>query len=290
MVLRVVDGDRRPAGRVYRAWFEKTFGICKPAQCWIRRESFFQMTMFELPEGTINYRFKDIPQWAKDAKDLGVGAVQISGWHLGGHDNGYPYYIVDLRLGTWQELADGIEACHKMGLKVFFFVNYQQAMIDSDWYKKELIKYREYGPDGGGTWKVGWGMGTLWARMDHPKLMTKVDPAFPQYRKIIVDQFAKLAQIGGDGVHVNKMFPCEIDYNPNLPMGPDIGPWEGAIQLTKEVFAACRKHNPDWAMSFECNWDRMLQFSDASWWVGNQRITRAGLSRACRNLARRRGL
>ena len=57
-------------------------------------------------------------------------------------------------------------------------------------------------------------------------------------------------------------------------MGPDVAPWEGAILLTHEVFAACRKYNPDWAMSFECNWDRLLQFSDASWWVGNEHITR----------------
>ena len=133
-------------------------------------------------------------------------------------------------------------------------------------------------------------MGTLWGRMGHPKLMTKADPAFPQYRKIIVDQFAKLAQIGADGVHVDKMFPAAIDYNPNLPMSPDTAPWEGAILLTKEVFAACRKYNPDWAMSFECNWDRMLQFSGATWWVGNQRITRRSLPRECRDVADRVGL
>ena len=104
--------------------------------------------------------------------------------------------------------------------------------------------------------------------------MTGADPAFPEYRKILVDMFEKLAKIGADGVHVDKMFPVAIDYNPNLPMSPDTGPWEGAILLTKEVMAACRKHNPDWAMSFECNWDRMLQFTGATWWVGNQLITR----------------
>jgi hypothetical protein len=70
------------------------------------------------------------------------------------------------------------------------------------------------------------------------------------------------------------MFPVALDYNPKLPMTPDAGPWEGAILLTNEVMAACRKHNPDWAMSFECNWDRMLQFTGATWWVGNQLITR----------------
>jgi hypothetical protein len=57
-------------------------------------------------------------------------------------------------------------------------------------------------------------------------------------------------------------------------MSPDTAAWEGAIQLTKEIMRDCRQANPDWCMSFECNWDRMLQFGDATWWVGNQRITR----------------
>jgi len=275
VVLRVVDGDWRAAGQVYRSWFEKTFGICKPSDCWIRRESFFQDTMFKLPEGTINYRFKDIPHWAKDAKDHGINSVMISGWHLGGHDNGYPHYVVDPDLGTWKELERGIKACHKMGVKVYFFVNYQPVMIDSDWYKNELVKYRDQNPDGNPYWIAGWGMGTLWARMGHPKLMVSADPAFPEYRKIIVDQFVRLAQIGGDGIHVDKMYPDPFDFNPDAPMSPDTASWEGAILLTKEVLGACRKYNPSWAMSFECNWDRVLQFGDATWWFGNQKITRA---------------
>jgi hypothetical protein len=274
VVLRVIDGDWHAAGKVYREWFEKTFGICKPSQCWIRRESFFQMAMFGLPEGTICMKYTDIPQWAKDAKDHGVNSLMISGWQHGGHDNGYPDYTPDLRLGTWKELEDGIKACHELGMKVYFFVNYQQVMLDSDWYKSELNKYREWGPNGETTWNVGWGMGTLWARMDHPKRMTGADPAFPQYRKIIVDQFEKLASIGADGVHVDKMFPAALDFNPDIPLSPDTATWEGAILLTREVFAACRKHNADWAMSFECNWDRMVEFTGATWWVGNQLVTR----------------
>lgn len=276
VVLRVIDGDWRAAGRLYRAWFEKTVGIMPPSENWIRRESFFQFTMFMLPEGTINYRFRDIPQWAKDAKDHGINSVQISGWNVGGHDNGYPDYTPDPRLGTWQELEEGIKACHDMGLKVYFFVNYQPVMIESDWYKKELHKYHEWaGPEGGVTWNIGWPMGTLWGRMGHPKRMVWADPAFPQFRKIIVDQFVKLAQIGADGVHVDKMYPSAMDFNPDLPMSPDTATWEGPIVLTKEVLAACRKYNPDWAMSFECSWDRLVQFGGATWWYGNQRITRA---------------
>ena len=274
VVVAFVPGDWREAAKVYRRWFIDTFGIPAPEDDWIRRQSFFLMTMFMLPEGTINYTFKDIPRWARSAKEHGIIAVQISGWQQGGHDNGYPDYTPDARLGTWEELEEGIRACHEMGLNVYFFANYQPMMVDSEWYKRDLSKYREMGPGGGYTWMAGWGMGTLWARMGHPKLMTWADCGFPEYRKIIVDQFAKLARIGADGVHVDKVYPSAIDYNPDIPMGPDTSTWEGTILLTKEIMAECRRYNPDWAMSFECNWDRLIQFGGATWWVGNQIVTR----------------
>ena len=274
VVLKLVNGDWRAAGRVYRAWFQQAFGITQPANCWLRNQSFFLFSMFMLPEGTIEFRYRDIPKWAAAAKACGIDSVQISGWHMGGHDNGYPYYVPDPRLGTWKELEHGIRACHRMGLKVYFFVNYGQAMIDSDWFKRELYKYREMDANGHDTRDDGWGMGTLWARMGHPKLMAWMDLSFPEFRKIIVEDFVKLARIGADGVHVDKLFPTGIEYNPGIAMSPDTASWEGAIQLTKEVMSACRKVRPDWAMSFECNWDRMLQFTDATWWVGNQLITR----------------
>jgi len=274
VVLRFVEGDWRAAGHVYREWFVDTFGLARPEEDWIRQQSFFLMTMFMLPEGTINFTFRDIPRWARSAKRHGLEAVQISGWQQGGHDNGYPDYTIDPRLGTWDELAAGIRACHNMGLKVYFFVNYQPMMVDSSWYKDELSRYREMRADGGHTWMAGWGMGTLWARMGHSKLMTWADLGFPEYRRIIVDQFARLAEIGADGVQVDKMFPSAVDHNPDIPLSPDTSTWQGAILLTQEIMSECRRHNPDWAMSFECSWDRMLQFGCATWWVGNQLITR----------------
>ncbi len=275
VVVKVVDGTWQEAGSVYREFFTRTFGLADPGKDWIRKESFFVFTMFMLPEGTINYTFKDIPRWAKAARDNGVNAVQISGWETCGHDNGLPYYTPDPRLGTWKDLEEGIRACHEMGVKVFFFVNYQEVTLDTRWYRDELAKYREWNENGDLTWKVGWGYGSLWGRIGYPRLMTRADLGFPQFRKIITDQFEALARIGADGVHVDKMFPVFLSFNPDSPMSPDMTTWEGAILLSKEVFAACRKHNPNWAMSFECNWDRMLQFGGCTWWVNNQPFTRA---------------
>ena len=273
VVLRFHDGSWNDAGKIYREWFIKTFGIVRPSQSWIRRQSFVQDLMFMLPEGTINLTFKDIPRWAKDAHDHGIDAVLISGWNRGGHDNGYPYYEPDLRLGTYDDLKHGIEACHRMGMRVYFFANYQPAMVDSDWFKKELNQYvacREDGSYGTG----GFGMGTLWARMGHPKKMTSLDPSFPAYREALLRQFLKLVEIGADGLHIDKMWPS-YDFNPHCDLSPDVAACEGPIQLSRQIVEESRKINPDFAMSFECNWDRMLEFGSAIWWTGNMSLTRS---------------
>ena len=140
--------------------------------------------------------------------------------------------------------AAGSDACHKMGVRDYFFVNYQQAMIESDWYKNELSRYVEMYENGGHRTE-GFAMGTLWARMGHPKLMTFIDTAYPAYRDALIRQFLKLVEIGADGVHVDKMFPTAIDYNPNSPMSPDTATWEGAIRLTQDIMRECRKADPD---------------------------------------------
>ena len=247
----------------------------EPSRNWIRQQSFFQDTMFLLPEGNINYTFKDIPQWAKDAHDYGVNSVMISGWHRGGHDNGYPYYEPDPRLGTYEDLEAGIRECHKIGVKVYFFVNYQPVLVDTKWYKDELNLYVEQNRNGDPYWFAGWGMGTLASRMGYTApFMVWADPSFPKYSESLLRYFKKLVEIGADGLHVDKMFPDQMNFNPRLKTSPDRSTWEGAIQLTDKIYNECKAINPNFAMSFECNWDRLLQYGSAIWWVGNMSIAR----------------
>jgi hypothetical protein len=274
VVVRFHAGTWREAGPLYRDWFTRTFSLMDPARNWIRRQAFVQDTMFLLPEGTLNLTYHDIPRWAQDARDHGITAMLISGWHRGGHDNGYPHYEPDPRLGTYEDLRRALAECHSMGVRVYFFVNYQQAMIESQWFKDELHQYVEMREDGG-YGACGWGMGTLWARMGNAKPMTWVDPSFPPYRDALLRHFLKLVEIGADGLHVDKMFPTPQNFNPRCTLSPDTSTWEGAIQLSRRLLDEARKVNPDFALSFECNWDRMLEFSNAIWWVGNMSFVRS---------------
>lgn len=269
-VFRFHAGGYAGAGRIYREWFVRAFGIANPKDDWIRRQGFFLMTMFMLPEGNINFTFRDIPRWAAEAKRYGLRAVQISGWQRGGHDNGYPYYEPDPRLGTWEDLRRGIAACHRMGLKVYFFVNLQPAMLDLEWYRRELHLYESQNERGEPLWVAGWGMGTLASRMGWTTpLMAFLNPIYPRYSEALMRYFRKLASIGADGVHVDKMFPAGMDFNPRAPLGADTTAHEGAIRFLRRLNAECRAINPKWRISNECAWDRVLTFGTATWWAGN---------------------
>ena len=270
-VFEFHDGDWAGAGKtIYRPWFVDTFGLKTPADDWIRREGFYQMIMVMLPEGNVNYTFKEIPKIARDGLTYGVTSLQIAGWQRGGHDNGYPYYEPDPRLGTWDDLEEAIAKCHRMGVRIYFFANITVVNLDTEWYKNELNQCGWVSANGDDYWIDGWGMGTLASRMAHTvPLMAFSDTSFPAMAEGHLKYFKKLAEIGADGLHIDKMFPGNMNFNPRASMGPDESLHEGAIQLIRRIHDECRAIKPDFAISFECNWDRVLEYGAATWWGGN---------------------
>ncbi len=275
-VVQFHPGDWIAGGRqIYKPWFAKQFGLMKPKDDWIRQQSFFQMIMIMLPEGNINYTIKQIPQLARDGLKYGVTSLQIAGWQCGGHDNGYPYYEPDPRLGTYDDLKEAIRQCHELGVKVYFFANLTVNNMDTTWYRSELKDYNFEGLHGHPCWVAGWGMGTLASRMGlTTPLMSFADTSFPKLADAHLGYFKRLAEIGADGVHLDKTFPQPINFNPRVVMSPDESPWEGTIRLVERIDRECRAIHPDWRMSFECNWDRLLSFGDATWWAGNMSTAR----------------
>jgi hypothetical protein len=271
VVIQFHDGDWIAAGKaIYRPWFEKTFGLVTPEQDWIRRESFFQFLMIMLPEGNINYTINQIPQLARDGLKYGVKSLHISGWQRGGHDNGYPYYEPDPRLGTWDDIEQAMRRCHALGVRVYFFANIHVNTLDTEWYQKELKDYDYENRRHDRYMEVGWGMGTLAARMGHTApLITSGDVTFPGLRDRLLDYFKRLAAAGVDGIHIDKCYPGSLSFNPRIAMSPDQSPWEGTAQLMGAIRRECRAIRPDFSISIETTWDRSLAFGAGTWWGGN---------------------
>src|SRR6266851_1208803 len=259
-------GDWHVGAGIYCEWFLLHFAIPELGHRWLRREQAFQDTMFLLPEGNVMLKFSDIPRWADDARKHGVNTVMISGWNVGGHDNQYPNYTPDPKLGTWHELEEAIARCHELGVRVLFFANVQPVDVSTDLFRDELHRYRM--TDAKGQMSVsGWGMGTLGARMGLTRPpIAGCDPGFPAYRKIIVDHMRRLAEVGADGIHFDKVFghPA-LNFNPGPGLSPDQSWYTGVLRCMEETLESGQQVRPDFALSVESSWDRLLTYCDA-WW------------------------
>jgi len=268
--LRCHEGNWRDSSRLYGEWFRARYPVIEPGSTWIRRETAFLHTMFMLPEDNINLRFADVPNWAKEAKDRGVNHVMFAGWQIGGHDRGYPQYEPDPRLGTWEELKAAIEACHNVGVRASFFCNCQPIDMTTEWYGKELHKYRIMDPWGEQYFITNyWGMGTLSARNRFFTATpnTEMNPAHPEVRELLISRFRKLVEIGADGIHLDKFFQTPMDFNPRLKhTSPDRAHHEGILLFVEELFAACKAINPEFCISYEGGWDRLFSYTDTLWW------------------------
>jgi hypothetical protein len=267
-VLRCHAGGWRDSAKIYGDWFRARYPVADPAANFMRRDPAFGFTMFMLPEDNVNLRFTGIGAWAAEAKKRGINHVQIAGWQIGGHDRGYPYYTPDPKLGTWKELEQGIRDAHKLGVKVSFFINCQPVDASTEWYKRELHKYRFMDPYGVSPFIINyWGMGTLGARMKfNATPFVEMNPAHPEVRKLLIDQFRKLVEIGADGLHLDKFMNHAMDFNPRLKQTPDLAHHDGLLKFIDEFERACKTVNPDFAWSFEGNWDRMMSHTETCWW------------------------
>ena len=138
--------------------------------------------------------------------------------------------------------------------------------MDNEWFRRELYQYTQ--SKDRPTIGYGWGMGTLAARMGLTKrLMVSASPSYPEFRRILVNRFRKLAEVGADGIHIDKMVMAGgLEFG--TPLSPDQSSWGGTYFCLQEIAKACREINPDFCIGTEVQWDGVLPFGGVTWWDG----------------------
>jgi hypothetical protein len=111
-------------------------------------------------------------------------------------------------------------------------------------------------------------MGTVGARKGLTRTpLYEMNPAHPEVRALLIRYFRKLAEIGADGIHLDKHFIHPLDFNPRLTLSPDRAMPEGMLRCVEEILAACREVRPEFCLSYENNWDQLFRYSDVFWWA-----------------------
>ncbi len=268
VVLHVHQGIWYAAADRYRAWFDRTMPVpVDKGGSWLAEQDAWQSTIISYPEDTVGYRFADLPRLAMAARDAGIGVLQIDGWDSGGIDRDYPSYTPDPRLGSADELRAAIAAARELGVETLLFANLQWAHIETEWYRTELHRFAVRDPRGFARNSMGWEYHTLLglANQCEPR-MVQVNPAHPEFRRIILEQLAHIIALGAAGTQIDKLGDGgDLDYNPAVPAPRDRAMTQAVWETLRDFVAAARAANPRFCVASETHWDRAIPFADASY-------------------------
>ncbi|MEN6601486.1 MAG: DUF6259 domain-containing protein [Bryobacteraceae bacterium] len=265
VVAELHRGDWHEGSGLYRVWFDQHFQVRRPPT-WLRKEMAWQSIIMSNCEDVVVHRFKDLPRLAADAKKYGVTTFEILGWDIGGIDRGYPEYRPEPRLGTAAEFQEALMQIRKLGVHPLIFANVQFADTATPLFKQRLRSFAVHGRWTEDLRIAGWGEGTISARMGLTRSnMTTISPAYPEVRKLLVDQFVDLVRDGAEGLQLDKTNGMSMDFNPRLPVSPDRSLTSELLATFQEVLAKCRKVNPAFALASEIWWDRTFPMVDVAY-------------------------
>lgn len=249
----------------YKAW-RKTWFKRPPVPAWADDiHSWLQVQIYSA-EDNATFRYKDLPEIARECKAQGIQAIQLTGWAFGGQDRGNPSHDTDDALGSREEFKAAIRECQAMGVKVILFTKWtwvDQAMPN---YKTELEAHTAKNPWGypypaGGynyfTWTQLSGIGT------NPLVPTCT--ASPAWQQKALEEFRKVLDLGADGmlfdelVHHGSATYC-FDRTHDHPQPAFLYAYDRALARLFRAEAA--KAHPEFLFSGEF-WreEQMLEYS-----------------------------
>ncbi len=228
VVLAFHEGDWREGAKIYRDF--KTPYIDKVDKLypeWAKNSvGLFAHYDFKYQHGGVVHKYVDIPLLAKKALDAGSDHILLSGWHMGGFDNGYPTYYTDPELGSEEEFIEGVKKAKEMGVHVTLYMNrcLHNAAVNPDKVKDMSIMNAD------GTYKHSyWGNTTNTEFYDTCPACKEWQDELCGWVKNATDKY------GVDGIYLDVLsagiLPC---FNPkhNHPFDAFN---DGLIQITSRI-------------------------------------------------------
>ncbi|MBO0802688.1 MAG: hypothetical protein J2P25_06380 [Nocardiopsaceae bacterium] len=267
VTLHFHDGTWWAAAEYFRSWYDARIAPERRETSWMSDEDAWQSTIISYPDGTVGYRFRDLPALARRAREAGINVLQIDGWDVGGIDRDYPDYSPDPRLGTADELRQALAECRDLGVRVMLFTNLQWVHGDTDWYAEELHKYVVRDPYGLVRNGMGWEYNTTLGQLGQTvNWMYMANPSRPEFQRLICDQLHNVVRLGAPGTQIDKLLAMnQVDYAPDNPAPRDSAVPAGTLEALRLVHSRARQADPDFGIASEAHWDRAMPYLEASY-------------------------
>ena len=114
IVIHPFTGDWHKGADFYRRWFYSWYKR-PPQPAWLNKPHAWQQIQINSAEDDLRTQYKDFPCRALQAANVGIKAIQLTGWNKGGQDRGNPTQDTDPRLSALEDLKQAIARIEKMG-------------------------------------------------------------------------------------------------------------------------------------------------------------------------------
>jgi len=253
LVLSFRRGLWHSCAERYRAWCDTWMRFEARPQWLDECDAWWSLQMLTA-EDTVYHRFEDIPALARQAREYGVGLLQLIGWNLRGQDRGTPCHAVDPRLGTEEEARAAIDECEAMGVRVNLFSKFIWADTAESWTHNELHGYAVRNPRGEAYVHPGATYETLSSLTQHSS-WTWYEMCLNslQYQEIALREMAIIRALGASATQYDQCqshfrYYC-FDSSHDHRYGESLS--RGSIELARRFHEESIRENPEFVLSGE---------------------------------------
>ena len=215
------------------------------------------------PEGCCRYKYHELPELAREAKEKGVQVLQLIGWARDGQDGAEPYQDIDPRLGTKEELKEAIREIEAMGVRVLLMCKFKWADRAIPEFDTEIQQHTLKDMYGKYVQFPGYAYQTLTQQLfgGSRRCGAGLCHSSPEYRKLALREFAKIVDLESSGILydelMNDLLLC-FDRNHDHRWGESN--MQGSLKLAAEFHNFARSKNPEFLFTGESPTDALSQY------------------------------
>ncbi|NOY09657.1 MAG: hypothetical protein GXP33_12545 [Spirochaetes bacterium] len=267
MVIHLYRGSWHRGIEPYKKW-RRTWFRAKPMPDWLSSIDCWLTLHMNSPEGGCRYRYNDLADIAQEAKDHGVGALQLIGWARDGQDGAEPYQDTDPRLGTREELKNAIRQIEALGIRVLLMCKFKWADRSIPEFKSELLPLTLKDMYGSFVQFDGYAYQTMSQYLTGGSRRTGAGLCHlsKKYRTLALREFKKIIELGSSGILYDElasnMLMC-FDASHRHRRGESN--FKGSLKLADEFYQAAHLARDDFLMAGEGPNDHLSQYYPVSY-------------------------
>lgn len=261
VMIELYQGDWHKGVQPYMNW-RKTWYEPKDCPKWIRDADCWMTLHINSSEGCCRYRYSELLDIAKDAKDNGVQVLQLIGWARGGQDGDEPLQSIDPRLGTAQELKQAIADIEAIGVRVLLMCKFKWVDGSIPEYKEKIIHFTQRDIFDNPIQFGGYSYQTVTQQIGLSRHRGfGLCHSYDKYREFAGEEFKKLLSLGASGVLYDELTNASqacMSAEHGHPVGECS--YVGSLALAEQFYEQGRKMRDDFVLTGEGPADFLTQY------------------------------